>query len=279
MEFIMQTDLEQALPKVIDFNHEALKAELEERLHHYNGLIVTEDAIKDAKDDRAKLNKLREALENKRKEVKKQCLAPYTEFEVKVKELVALVDQPIVAIDTQLKAYDEERRKKKRAQIAIAYAGIIPDEIKDIVPLETIFSPKWENETVSMKKVEEELAALAKRTSADMFALNTVEAEYSTAVREVYMRTLDIEKAMAHKASLVAAAEAFKQVAASVPTPEPKPQAEAAVEPVATAEPPQVEPAQAEPLYTLRLAFELTKSQAAALKSFLVANGIKHTKI
>ena len=32
--------------------------------------------------------KLREALENKRKEVKRECMAPYTDFEAKVKELV-----------------------------------------------------------------------------------------------------------------------------------------------------------------------------------------------
>ena len=93
MEFVMGNSLE-TLPKTIDFNFEELKGQLAESLALYTGLVVTEDGIKGAKEDRAKLNKLREALENKRKEVKRECMAPYTDFEAKVKELVGLIDQP-----------------------------------------------------------------------------------------------------------------------------------------------------------------------------------------
>ena len=66
----------EALPTTIDFNFEALKLGLSQSLAKYDGLVVTEDDIKGAKDDRAKLNKLREALEAKRKEVKRECMAP-----------------------------------------------------------------------------------------------------------------------------------------------------------------------------------------------------------
>ena len=107
MEFVMGNSLE-TLPKTIDFNFEELKGQLAESLALYTGLVVTEDGIKGAKEDRAKLNKLREALENKRKEVKRECMAPYTDFEAKVKELVGLIDQPIAAIDAQLKEYEEK---------------------------------------------------------------------------------------------------------------------------------------------------------------------------
>ena len=103
MEFIVNTDLTTALPATIDFNFDAQKAWLEERLSYYNTLVVTEDAIKDAKADRAKLKKLREAMDTRRKEIKKEWMAPYSAFEAKVKELTSLIDQPIGAIDTQLK--------------------------------------------------------------------------------------------------------------------------------------------------------------------------------
>ena len=69
MEFVMSTDLNTALPKEIGFNFEELKAELSERLEYYNGLVVTETTIKEGKAERAKLSKLREAVEAKRKEV------------------------------------------------------------------------------------------------------------------------------------------------------------------------------------------------------------------
>ena len=86
MEFVMGNSLE-TLPKTMDFNFEELKGQLAESLALYTGLVVTEDGIKGAKEDRAKLNKLRGGLENKRKEVKRECMA-YTDFEAKVKELV-----------------------------------------------------------------------------------------------------------------------------------------------------------------------------------------------
>ena len=44
-------------------------------------LVYTADQIKDAKKDRAKLNKFVTALEDKRKEIKKQVMQPYTAFE------------------------------------------------------------------------------------------------------------------------------------------------------------------------------------------------------
>ena len=73
MEFLIKTDLN-AIPQAIDFNFEEMKAELTEKLTAYNALVVTEDSIRDAKADKAKLNKLRTAVEDKRKEVKKLCL-------------------------------------------------------------------------------------------------------------------------------------------------------------------------------------------------------------
>ena len=46
----------EALPKTIDFNFEELKTQLANSLELYTGLVVTEDGIKSAKEDRAKLN-------------------------------------------------------------------------------------------------------------------------------------------------------------------------------------------------------------------------------
>ncbi len=61
MEFILKTDLN-LLPKSIDFNFEEIKTELTGKLEYYNTLVVTEDAIKDAKKDKASLNSLKSAI-------------------------------------------------------------------------------------------------------------------------------------------------------------------------------------------------------------------------
>lgn len=281
MEFVMSTDLNTALPKVIGFNFDELKAELTQRLDYYNSLVVTEDTIKEGKAERAKLSKLRETVEAKRKEVKREYMAPYTDFESKVKELVAIIDAPIAAIDGQLKAFDDLRREDKRAEIRKAYETIVPADIQAIVPLERIFDPKWLNATVKTKAVEAELTAMVQQTEDDLQVLDMVEPEFAAAVRARYMETLNIGAALRYKQTLVAAAEAAKRRAeamaapAAAPTQEPEPVQEEpdvhVVEPVQDEEPVK--------LYRLRLEIHLTQYQANALKQFLEKNGIAYMKI
>lgn len=280
MEFVMSTDLNTALPKVIGFNFDELKAELTARLDYYNSLVVTEDTVKEGKAERAKLSKLREAVEAKRKEVKRDYMAPYTDFESKVKELVAIIDAPIAAIDEQLKAFDDLRREEKRAEIQKTYAALVPAEMQTILPFERIFDPKWLNATVKIKAVEAGLAAMVQQTEDDLQVLDMVEPEFAAAVRARYMETLSIGTALRYKQTLVAAAEAAKRRAeamaapAAAPAQEPEPVQEA---PAAPAEPELAE----EPvkLYRLRLEFRLTQDQATTLKHFLEANNIDYMKI
>ena len=50
----------------------------------------------------ATLNNFKAAIEDKRKEIKKKCLEPYNAFEADIKELTALIDKPMLAIDAQV---------------------------------------------------------------------------------------------------------------------------------------------------------------------------------
>lgn len=282
MEFIISTDLTTALPKEIGFNFEELKAELAEKLDYYNNLVVTEDTIKEGKAEKAKLNKLREAVESKRKEIKKECMAPYTDFEAKVEELVAMIDAPVAAIDGQLKVFEEQRREEKRKAIETVYDEIVPDEIKAIMPLDRIFDQRWLNTTFKTEAVGEAIGNLADKIDDDLTVLDTIEPEFATAVRAKYMETLDIGAALRHKKALQDAAEAAKKREASMAAANANAACWAPAEPaITTPEPnPIVEqPRIQEKLYLLRLEFHLTQPQATALKQFLSSNGIQYTKI
>lgn len=138
MEFMLKTDLS-SLPQIIDFNFEDMKSELSIKLKQYNALVVTEDSIKSAKDDKAKLNKLRTAIENKRKEIKKQCLAPYEKFEMQCKEIVGMIDKPIAAIDNQVKAFDEIEKTNKYASLQ-QYFNDNSAELFELVELGEVLS-------------------------------------------------------------------------------------------------------------------------------------------
>lgn len=289
LEMKMTTDLQTALPAVIDFNFEELKAELTERLHHYNNLVVTEDAIKEAKTDLANLRKLKEAIETRRKEVKKQCMAPYNAFEAQVKELTALIDAPVAAINGQVKTFEEQEKQKKYEEITATYEELVPDTIKEIIPLQRILDLTWLNKTTSMKKIAEAIETRVSRTKVDLALIEGANPKYMAAVRTKYIETLDVVTAMDYQDELAAAEERFRQqeearaqreaqraaLASQTHQEEKKP-------PVAVQEPVR-EPApqcdQEGKLYSLRLEFHLTMDQANALKKFLADSDIKYTKI
>lgn len=290
LELRMDTDLQTALPSEIGFNFEELKSELAERLEHYNNLVVTEDGLKEAKSDRAKLNKLRTAIDSRRKDIKKEYMKPYTEFEGKIKELTLLIDQPIKAIDTQLESYEERRKQAKLERIKEAYDVTIPSAVKEIIPLERILDQKWLNATTSAKSIGEDLENWAKRVSADLLALDTVEEAYQAAVREKYIATLDVSASLAHMDSLKAAEEAFRARAEEKKAREQEEMAravekaaEAKSEPQAAQPEPQEYPDDSEPatekLYALRLEFHVTRDQALALREFLDTQKISFKKI
>ena len=279
LEMKMTTDLQTALPAEIGFNFDELKAELTERLHHYNTLVVTEDAIKEAKADLANLRKLRDAIETRRKEVKKQCMAPYNAFEAKVKELTTLIDAPVAAINGQVKAFDEQEKEKKHSEIEAAYNDLVPAPFKEIIPLARILDPRWLNKGTTMKSIREEITTRMQRINVDMTLLDMVDAKYQVAVRAKYIESLDITAALNYRDTLIAADEAFRQ----------REEAKAAYHAQAEIQPPVAPkepvkeyatiPASPQKLYSLRLEFHLTMDQANDLKSFLADQNINYVKI
>ena len=91
----------------IKFNYEELKANLTEKVSTYKNLVYNEENIKNAKADRSLLNKLSSAINDEKKRIKNLLLEPYTDFEAKCKELMAIVDEASNNIDTQVKAFEQ----------------------------------------------------------------------------------------------------------------------------------------------------------------------------
>lgn len=284
MEFVMGNSLE-ALPKTIDFNFEELKTQLASSLELYTGLVVTEDGIKSAKDDRAKLNKLREALETKRKEVKKECMAPYTDFEGKVKELVALIDQPIAAIDGQLKAYEEQRRAAKRADILAIYEETV-GELRSLLPFEKLWKDGWYNTGVSMKKIREAIVAAEAKAASDLEVLATVESEFAEAVKIKYLEHLDLNEALLERARLQERAKRLREyeeqrakAAANLPEEQRMEAASRGAEQAANIPEPAAGAEQAETVYRLCFECMVTAAQAKELSDWLKARNISFRRV
>ena len=194
MEFAVKTDLKQ-LPAKIEFNFEEIKAELASLIQQYNTLVVTAESIRDAKDDKARLNKLYNAIDDKRKEIKKLCLAMYEPFEKQCKELLELIQQPITSIDKQIKVFEDIEQQQKWEQIE-AYYKVEVEELKDLVPLEKIVSSKWKNKGESLESVNNAIGDTLERIRGELETISTLHSEFEQQIKDVYLNDYNLSKAM-----------------------------------------------------------------------------------
>ena len=93
---------------VID-NFQELKSTLETQLEVYKNIVYSADGVKAAKKDKAALNKLKKAIDDRRKEIKKAYMEPYLTVEAQAKELVALIDEPLRLITAFISQEEESR--------------------------------------------------------------------------------------------------------------------------------------------------------------------------
>lgn len=201
MELKILSPQEGGFVKEIRWNNEELKAEIAEKMQEYKSLAFTEETIKEAKADRAKLNKLRTAFEDERKRIKKLCMAPYDEFEKQVKELIALIDEPIRLIDSQIKEVGERRRVEKKGKVLEFYESTI-GPLRGVLPFEKVFRPEYLNATKSMKSITQEIQALIDRVNSDLDTIEGFGSKYELQIKDAYLKTLDLSTAMQEKTRL-----------------------------------------------------------------------------
>lgn len=104
------------VPGSINCNISDLKAAVNAYAETYKVVQYSENVgeqMKQMKADRAKLNKLIEALNETRKDTKKKYLIPLDTYEQDIKELVNLVSEPCKLIDSGIKELERQRKEKE----------------------------------------------------------------------------------------------------------------------------------------------------------------------
>lgn len=192
MELKIISPGENGFLKEIQWNQEEVKAWVAARVQDYKNIAYTEDQVKDMKKDCADLNKLRTAFESERKRLKKVCMEPYNLFEQQVKEVVALIDEPIQLIDSQLYELEERRKQQKKKDIEALFDTI---GFQTFVTLDNIFDQKWLNASVSLGKIEEQMKSIMYKIGTDVATIGNLP-EFSFEAMEVYKKTLDLNKAI-----------------------------------------------------------------------------------
>ena len=276
MEVRLTPAIEQVIPPQISFNFEEIRSELAGKLQVYQNMVVTESGIKEAKADRANLNKFKAALADSRKAVKAQWNQPLCDFEGKMKELERMVDEPIGAIDRQVKAYDEAKKQDTRQQIERFFEGAVGD-LEEVLPLSKIWNDRRLNATYPMKDIEKEIVERIRKTHSDIGIIVAMQLPCCDQMLSNYLETLDMSRAMEEKHKYEQAQKAKAQAKQAEPAP-----SSPAEQPVAEAvvNTPQETAREAAPeLRVLDFRVWVTPEQMQALKAFLLENNIRYGRV
>ena len=214
---------ELVVPDRITWNYEELKKELTEKTELYATVVYTDETIKQAKADRAKLNALKTALNSERIRMEREYMTPFNEFKAQVAEIIGIIDKPVKAIDAQIKDFEKREQDEKRSKIIELFDGISnkPEWLK----IEQLWDPRWLNKSTTFRMIEENILGWLNRIETDLATIETL-AEGSFEAEAEYKRTLDMggaiaegqkqariqrEKAEAEKAKAPEVPEALKE--------------------------------------------------------------------
>ena len=268
----------------IKWNNEQLKAEVAAAVADYQNLVVTVDTEKDCKETRAKLNKLRTAIEDARKDMKRRITEPLKIFEDQVKEVEAPIDSAIQNLDTQLAEVKQIKQDQKRKDIREAYEkGEAPEWLK----LEQIWDDRWLNVSFPMTDVIKAIDQTISHINSNLEVIANLP-EFAFEAEELYKQTLDFKGAIeqAKQMSIIQKRKAAAEAANSLPE---SPQNEGEEKPSVTdTKDVHVERTE-QPLnatedvslkkYSFTFETTITAQQAKALGDFCRENGIKLIRI
>ena len=183
----------------IETNFEEIKVALAAGLEEYKGMVFTAESQPEAKRTVASLRKLKKAMNDRRIEIKKTFMAPYTNFEAQVKELDKLIDEPIDFISGQIEEFERRRVEAKKAMICEIYTGIMAEHgtVMEYLPLDRIYDSRWENSTTTQKVITEAITAHVEHVEKDLDTIRAMESEFEDKGLAKYKATLELSDAIA----------------------------------------------------------------------------------
>ena len=174
--------------KKIGWNKDEIKKAVISITEQYKGLAYTEEQLQEAKKDRAMLNAMKKDISDRRIQVKNALLEPYNVFESEVKEVVALIDEPIEMIGKQIEAYEDKVREEKNTALAQFFSENI-GELSEVVSYDRIFNPKWLNKTASLSSCKAEIQKIIDDINTDLAAIiSSVDEKYEVFAKDYYLQ-------------------------------------------------------------------------------------------
>ena len=181
----LKVDLDIELPEVLPVKHNlGIIEEYAKQLNEFYGkLVFTNDQYTEAKDERAKVNKLKKTIEDNRKEIVKEFKQPIDDFEATSKRIEKLLESASNTIGASIERFDLEQQEIKTQKINVLIEAIRQDyilnnpeftsQLKQVV---IDFDKRWFNKTYKDSDLE-----------------NAIDGQFNTALDDLYKFKADAE--------------------------------------------------------------------------------------
>lgn len=179
----------------IRWNEDEVRQNLTEMLAAYTGRVYTPETIKDAKADRASVNKLDKQLSDAARSAKTFYMKPLEEFLQSTKQMQAQCKAVSGAIDRQVKAVEEAERQDKQDALRAVYTDCI-GELRELIPFDRLLVPQWLNKTYDLAKASRELRKSVETRREELRLIRETCGEDAEACTTEYLRELNLNAAL-----------------------------------------------------------------------------------
>ena len=168
-------------------NAKELKEKIENELKNYSvdKYIENPDI---AKSDKALLNKVKEAVASKRKEITNAWNQPLDEFLDEMKSLEKSISNASDKINEIVKEAENKEKTEKRNWIENYWKTLD----FNIVSLDKIFNPKWLNKTYKNNQIMLDCENLIEKITTELTTINSMADEDKEILKSFYIDTLDL---------------------------------------------------------------------------------------
>ena len=159
---------------------------------YYNVKEFDEDTLKDAKNERAEVNKFKDKVADFRKEITKKFNEPLEKFTATAQETEKILKETYDTINVQIKAYEDKQKKEKEEEVKSYFNELCEAENIDFVNYEQANI----NVTLSatMKSLKEQVKKFVDKIVDDVNLINST--QFVDEIMIDYKKDLNVSRAI-----------------------------------------------------------------------------------
>lgn len=174
---------------------------------YYSIKEFDEDTLKDAKNERAEVNKFKDKVADFRKEITKKFNEPLEKFTTTAKETEKILKETYDTINSQIKAYEDKQKEEKEEEVKSYFTELCEAENIDFVNYEQANI----NVTLSasMKSLKEQAKKFVNKVVDDINLINST--QFIDEIMIDYKKDLNVSRAITEVNNRHAELEKVKQ--------------------------------------------------------------------